>query len=186
MRLTVEMTGADNAVQPRSFFRVYLNSGKALSSPAAYLNREDSAPSEGGTWFLCANQAQSADCSISGLQLNDVRCDDLVLTTNAVTIGDALDRDGDGMPDWQEDIAGTCSTKALSVLQITGLNRTGTRWNLDWQAVSGKTYSVWFKTNLLDTSWTQLTNGMFSSEPSATTTVQSDSATGFIRIHVEQ
>jgi hypothetical protein len=41
-----------------------------------------------------------------------MHCDDLVLATNAVVIGDALDRDEDGMPDWWEATYGLSSTSS--------------------------------------------------------------------------
>jgi VCBS repeat-containing protein len=183
VRLTVETSYA-NGAQTHSFFRVYVDGSNALTSPAAYLDRDDLSPAAGGTWFLCANQSAIGK-RISQLQLKRVQCDDLVLTTNSVPMGDALDRDGDGMSDWREAIAGTDPTNGASVLQINGMSLTGNQLTFDWQAVSGKNYTVWFATNLLDSAWQEMTNGIPGVEPSATATLQTDTAAGYIRIEVE-
>jgi hypothetical protein len=55
-----------------------------------------------------------------------------------------------------------------------------------WQAVNGKNYTVWFKTNLTDSVWTEQGAGIAGVEPSCTHTVVTDSATGFVRVEVEQ
>jgi len=55
-----------------------------------------------------------------------------------------------------------------------------------WQAVAGKNYSVWFKTNLTDLVWVEKGAGIPGVEPSCTHTVVTDSATGFVRVEVEQ
>jgi hypothetical protein len=97
----------------------------------------------------------------------------------------AVDSDGDGILDWEEYVAGTDPRNDASGLWITGQEIVGNQLVLDWQAVSGKTYSIWFKTNLTDSVWTQKDFGIPGAEPSSTGTVVTDSAAGFIRIEVE-
>lgn len=55
------------------------------------------------------------------------------------------DQDGDGQIDWQEYIAGTDPTNPASFFHIM---RNG-RDELNWNAVSGRVYSVYWTTNLL-------------------------------------
>jgi hypothetical protein len=63
---------------------------------------------------------------------------------------DYSDPDGDGMNNWQEWIAGTNPTNALSVLQMRPLilttNLSGV--NVRWQSVSGRSYFLQRSTNL--------------------------------------
>lgn len=57
-----------------------------------------------------------------------------------------VDSDGDGMPDWQEIIAGTNPYDSNSVLRITGLANES---QLSWRSVSNISYQVVATTNLL-------------------------------------
>ncbi len=67
-------------------------------------------------------------------------------STDAVQAADAADPDGDGVPNWQEYLAGTDPTNRQSVLQLTtsvasnskGINGV----NLGWLSAPGKSYVV--------------------------------------------
>ena len=62
--------------------------------------------------------------------------------TNALA-QDNADPDGDGMPNWQEYLAGTNPTNALSALQFGGAGFAsggGPNINLSWQTAPGRTY----------------------------------------------
>jgi hypothetical protein len=98
---------------------------------------------------------------------------------------DLLDADGDGLLNWQEYVAGTDPTNSGSVLRLTGVASVDNGWVFDWQSVSGKTYNVLFKTNLLDSVWTVYESGVPGTGASCVSTVETGSATGFIRIDVE-
>ncbi len=126
---------------------------------------------QGGVWTF-TNGVTSTWLEQYGLGLNDLT----VLS----------DTDRDGLANWQEGTAGTNPTNRASVLQLNGATALGgDDWVINWQAVEGKTYGVWFKTNLADALWAELGSGIPGVEPSCTHTVTVDSVTGFVRIAVE-
>jgi hypothetical protein len=62
---------------------------------------------------------------------------------NSSLAGDNVDADGDGAPNWQEYLAGTNPTNAMSALKFDGpaLNANGTPGvALSWLTAPGKTY----------------------------------------------
>jgi hypothetical protein len=61
---------------------------------------------------------------------------------------DYADPDGDRMNNWQEWIAGTIPTNALSVLRMLGIVRNGSGLVVTWQSVSNRTYFLERGTNL--------------------------------------
>jgi hypothetical protein len=67
-----------------------------------------------------------------------------------------LDTDGDGMLNWQEYIAGTDPTNALSNLKFTTLVSSNGTLRLAFEAVSNKTYAVQYKGALNDPAWQTL------------------------------
>ena len=87
---------------------------------------------------------------------------------------DLIDEDFDGHFSWEEYIAGTDPTNSASVFR---LSQTAPQ-TFQWSTVSGKTYTVWFKTNLLDSSWIDF------GPASGSFTVQTDSTSGFVRVDV--
>jgi len=126
---------------------------------------------EGGVWTF-TNGVASTWLEQYGLGLNDLT----VLS----------DTDFDGHVNWQEETTGTNPTNRSSVLQLNGVSAVeGDDWVIEWQAVAGKTYGVWFKTNLTDAAWAELGSGIPGVEPSCSYTVALESVTGFARIAVE-
>jgi hypothetical protein len=94
------------------------------------------------------------------------------------------DADGDGISNGDEYWAGTRPTDAASALSLTnGVVQTN-RFTFDWPAVAGKTYSVWHKTNLTDDAWTLSEAGIAGQEPSCSSTVAVENASGYIRVEV--
>jgi hypothetical protein len=67
-------------------------------------------------------------------------------TTNPPLVDPGLDSDGDGLKDWQEYIAGTDPTNAASCLKVAQT----TRNVITWSSVTGRVYSVYWSTNLMD------------------------------------
>jgi hypothetical protein len=69
-----------------------------------------------------------------------------------------LDRDKDGMPDWQEFISGTDPTNGVSVLQLQ-IGRSGQDGIvLSWEGANECSYSIETKTSLLQSTWVSITN----------------------------
>ena len=93
------------------------------------------------------------------------------------------DTDSDGMKAWEEWIAGTCPTQSSSVLNVSNT------WNavnapiIIWSAVTGRTYSVNWATNLLTTPFAPMTNNITTGV--YTDTVHTVEQTGFYRIGVQ-
>ncbi|MEI6807815.1 MAG: lamin tail domain-containing protein [bacterium] len=83
--------------------------------------------------------------------------------TNNFTNAATSDTDGDGHQAWQEFIAGTDPTNALSVFRVLEMMRAGGGNTISWPAITGKVYSIYRSTNLLST-WPglSLTNNMSS------------------------
>ena len=67
----------------------------------------------------------------------------------------SLDADGDTMTNWEEYIAGTNPTNALSYLKLDGALGNG-MVSLSFQALSNRTYAIEFKDGLGSPSWTRL------------------------------
>jgi hypothetical protein len=59
------------------------------------------------------------------------------------------DSDMDRSSNWEEMIAGTDPTNAASFLAMDQSYLSGTNLVLAWESVSGKTYAVWYTTNLV-------------------------------------
>jgi len=60
------------------------------------------------------------------------------------------DVDGDGFPDWNEYVAGTDPTNALSRLEMSGQSEAEKTFVVRWPSVSGKYYSLYRCTNLMN------------------------------------
>ncbi|HUR45767.1 MAG TPA: hypothetical protein VMZ27_07840, partial [Candidatus Saccharimonadales bacterium] len=65
----------------------------------------------------------------------------------------AADFDGDGMLNWQEYQAGTDPTNALSNLKLTSLSWSNSLLQMQFQAVSNRTYALQYNTSLESTNW---------------------------------
>ncbi len=95
------------------------------------------------------------------------------------------DADGDGVSNGDEYWAGTSPINAASALSFTHSIVQTNRLVLDWSSVSGKTYSVWYKTRLDDDAWTLGEKGIAGQGASCSSTVAVEKGTGFIRLEVE-
>jgi M6 family metalloprotease-like protein len=96
------------------------------------------------------------------------------------------DSDLDMMLNWEEFLAGTNPTNDASLLVITDASFSSNNlFVVDWQAVSGKTYSVLVRTNLLLGAWEVETNGIIGIEPECTYTGLTETAESYIQIRVD-
>jgi len=85
------------------------------------------------------------------------------LTDDPPEIAELTDYDGDGVPAWQEYIAGTCPTNSADRFLITKIEPDGAGWfNFAWRPdnVPDRIYTMEGKTNLNDFSWVIPTNSM--------------------------
>jgi hypothetical protein len=132
----------------------------------------------------------SCDWTGSALGTNVIQ----IFYTNNVTLSDTrtvnvvrpvdlnLDTDSDGVPDWQEIIAGTNPNDANSVLRITALDNGNRR--VVWASVPNMTYQVLFTTNV-GQSFQPLGAVVYASSTSATyTDIETNSPNKFYRIQV--
>ena len=60
------------------------------------------------------------------------------------------------MLNWQEYVAGTDPTNALSNLKINSMVWSNSALRMDFQAISNKTYAVQFTSSLSETNWQNL------------------------------
>jgi hypothetical protein len=94
---------------------------------------------------------------------------------------DALgDTDHDGVPAWQEYLAGTHPTNGASVLAITNQGRLAAQAVVSWPAVTGRTYALRWSSNLLSGTFEALATGL--SEGVYTDDVHATEGGGFYQI----
>jgi hypothetical protein len=108
--------------------------------------------------------------------------------TNDYATAEATDQDQDGMATWQEYVADTDPTNALSVLKVTGILPRQDATDLRWASRTSRTYAVIGTTNLLE-GWAvpALTSGVPGDASGTNTyTEQSPPDNVFYRIKVEQ
>ncbi len=109
------------------YYQVRAFKGKLLSSSAPYASAntasfDSDGDGVGDCWML------KYFGHVSGEAADNSRASD--------------DRDGDGMSNLQEFLAGTNPTNSMSALRITGVVVSGNGVKLTWRAVGGKQYVV--------------------------------------------
>ena len=125
---------------------------------------------------------------IPSLPRYGIRTSSTWLESYGLPLNDAavfIDDDLDGLLNGEEFAAGTDPTNALSGLWFNDISVTDGRQILSWQAVAGKNYTIWFKTNLNDSTWFPQAAGIPGIEPDCIYTVTVDSANGFMRIGLD-
>jgi hypothetical protein len=97
------------------------------------------------------------------------------------------DADGDGLTNLQEFRAGTDPKSAASVLRISGVDKVGTAVRVSFPTVTGKTYRLESRDDLVSGSWNVLTDQVFGT--GSTLQITDPSAAGlakrFYRVVVE-
>jgi hypothetical protein len=102
--------------------------------------------------------------------------------TNSTVSGDSADPDADGSSNYQEYIAGTHPTNALSRFDVSGtFNQNQV---LDWSSVSGRVYDVYWTTNLMNSFVPLQTNIAW--PQSAYTSPASGEGAGFYKLKVRR
>jgi hypothetical protein len=99
---------------------------------------------------------------------------------------EVADPDNDGSPTWQEYIAGTDPTNRASCFSVSGLYKAGNGQSvLYWDGKTGRLYSVYSKTNIMDDQWnTNLDRQPASSGPMSYTNNADDALRKYFRIGV--
>lgn len=95
------------------------------------------------------------------------------------------DWDVDGMVNLHEFLAGTVPTNAASLLTLEGLVSGATDTIIQWQAVSGKNYSLLYTASLAD-GWTTNTTGIAGVEPSCVHTAAVTGTENFFKVILDQ
>ena len=98
---------------------------------------------------------------------------------------DLLDADHDGRLNWVEFRDGTDPVDANSLLQITDLSISGNQLTLTWQAVAGKTYTMWFTPDLANQAWIRQRTGLVGTEPTSLENLQVAGDAGFYSFEAE-
>lgn len=109
-------------------------------------------------------------------------------TTNDFDAAALSDTDGDGMKAWQEYRARTNPENELSLLKITGLQAVSNENTVSWSSVTGRTYSVYMSTNLVEGWQAEPLTSNVPAHTSGTTRFQGSALTNgavFYRISVE-
>lgn len=78
----------------------------------------------------------------------------MVATTFSAVVSQTADADGDGKSNYAEYLAGTDPKNASSKLFVRGISPAGNGLTLNWDSISGKSYSVERSANL--STWTTL------------------------------
>jgi hypothetical protein len=136
--LFVDMVGGNWRLLPNS---PCINSGKNMFITTSGTDLDGNPRISGGTVDVGAYELQNPASAISYFWLQQYG---LTLDGSA----DFADPDGDGMNNWQEWIAGTDPTNALSLLKLFSPTGSISGISVSWQIVSGKTYYVQRSTDL--------------------------------------
>ncbi|MDP4623820.1 MAG: lamin tail domain-containing protein [Akkermansiaceae bacterium] len=96
-----------------------------------------------------------------------------------------LDSDQDGQFNWEEYSAGTNPLDATSVFKVTDTQKSGSQLLVTWNAVEGKTYSIQFKENLTEGTWSTVHSGVAGVAPEMTMGVPMIGTKGFVRVSVQ-
>jgi len=108
--------------------------------------------------------------------------------TNDFDSAEVSDTDGDTMHAWEEYKAGTDPTNRLSRLKILSTLTTTNAYNIYWSSVTGKTYSVYMSTSLVEGWLAEPLTTSVPSDLSGTTSFKCNAITNapvFYRISVE-
>jgi hypothetical protein len=139
--------------------------------------------------FLTQDQTDGADwvqLVIENLLANGVpkqwmRDNGLAVTDAATT----EDNDQDGELNWEEFYAGTSPNDATSALKVSSTTLSGDQLRISWQAIAGKTYTLNYKSNLTDLSWTPIETNLSGVAPETEITVTVSGSQGFYQVVVE-
>ena len=108
-----------------------------------------------------------------------------VVTGGDYEAADLRDSDFDGRPNWIEFRDGTNPKDPNSMLKTTNLLISGNQLTLTWQAVAGKTYTLWYTPDLGNKAWIRTRTGLAGAEPSSSVNIQISGARGFYRFETE-
>lgn len=157
--------------------------------PANYLITGTATDSNGNTsQFSATRLVTTTDSDSDGIS------DNWMLANFGHATGTAADKsrasddaDGDGLTNLQEFFAGTNPKSASSRLYISSIDRSTGAPRISFQPVTGKSYRVQYRDNLVLGSWTTLVGGIFASN-NATLQIVDTTATGlsqrFYRVSV--
>ena len=106
---------------------------------------------------------------------------------NVLIDDSAMDTDLDGLSNYGEYIAGTDPTNSTSVLALDNPVLLGaSNLVLNWQSVSGKSYSILGSTNLLNPDWIPVQTNLPAIVPMNATTINVENAeAAFYQIEVK-
>jgi hypothetical protein len=116
----------------------------------------------------------SADTDADGL----TDFEELVLLETDPTL-----ESSDGYPasDYNEYIAGTDPLDASDWFHVTNCASTADGFLVEWESVSGRTYSIWHTTSLIN-DFTELTNNL--AYPTSSCVINTAGTNGFFRVDV--
>lgn len=160
--------------------------GQTLIAGGASSDYAGIVPASGNAWALTASGDSLLVTDLLGDTDSDGIKDYWAMQYFSVrSVDKTTDGDEDGQSNWAEFVAGTDPTSLASRLALNGITPTASGFEVRWQSVSGRRYSL-LKSTTLDGEFTAVETGLAANPPENRYTDEPVvDATAFYKIQVE-